>query len=279
MARDDSGAGCEVQSGVAATAETRADGGFDFTLPPPDSAGFTVYFATADHLGVRYFGPPLHSGDSPGAYRIAVYDTVEVAAPPSAIRLASRDVVLLPQSDGGWEVNEIVQLVNDEQHTFVAPLGTPTWEFRIPAEAEAFEVGEGETPNSEVVRMGERVLLTAPVVPGARELFLRYRVPAGRKPLAYALPQAAENFTLFVRQPAPTVAVQGLAVHDTVSSDGEQFLRYAGRELAAGTTVQIESRGPRPSPVKPVHAAIAMVVVVLAGGAWAAARGRPPATA
>jgi hypothetical protein len=262
-------------AGVSATATTRADGGFDFTVPPPDSAGFTVYFATADYLGVRYFGPPLHPTDASAAYRIEVFDTVEVSEAPSAVRLVSRDIVLMPQGDGGWEINEIVQLVNPEKHTFVAPFGVPTWEFRIPAEADAFEVGEGETADREVIRMGERVLLTAPVVPGARELFLRYRVPASRKPLEYALTQPAESFTVFVRQPAPIVAVQGLATSDSVSADGERFLRYSGSELAAGTTVRIESRGPKPAPVKPVHAAIAMVALVLAGGSFAAARRRP----
>ena len=32
---------------------------FPSTLPPADTAGFTVFFATAEYQGVRYFGPPL----------------------------------------------------------------------------------------------------------------------------------------------------------------------------------------------------------------------------
>ena len=51
-------------AGAVSASRSGPGGAFSFTLPPADTAGFTVFFATAEYQGVRYFGPPLHSGDS-----------------------------------------------------------------------------------------------------------------------------------------------------------------------------------------------------------------------
>ncbi|HEX8673593.1 MAG TPA: hypothetical protein VF710_16985, partial [Longimicrobium sp.] len=51
-------------------------GAFTIPLPPvQDSAGFTVFFATAIANGVRYFGPVVHGGAGDRNYESQVYDT------------------------------------------------------------------------------------------------------------------------------------------------------------------------------------------------------------
>lgn len=257
-------------AGVAGRTVTRAQGEFSFPLPPADTGGFTVFFATADFLGVRYFGAPLHPGDSADGYTIAVYDTISVGHAGVAPRLARRDVVLLPERNGGWEVNEIVRLENPADRTLVSADGMPTWEMRIPAEAIDFQFGEGAVAEDEMVRMGERLMLLVPLNPGPRELFLRYRIPGGGRELRIPVSTATGTLQLYVRQPAPALTVDGLAAIEPIRTASEEFASYQGTDLAGDTEVRLTWARVGP-PVEPTRAALAITGVLLLLGsvvAW-----------
>ncbi|HEX6068856.1 MAG TPA: hypothetical protein VFZ18_03515, partial [Longimicrobiaceae bacterium] len=163
------------ESGPLGQQVSGADGSFRFALPPTDTADFEVFFATAEYATVRYFGEPIHRGAAVVDYAVEVYDTA--SALPGAIRVARRDVVLLPEAQGGWEANEIIRLHNGADRTLVSAGGMPTWEMMLPPGITDFQAGEGDLTAAEVSRMGDRVLVLAPLIPGDRELFLRYRIP------------------------------------------------------------------------------------------------------
>jgi hypothetical protein len=256
-------------AGVVGRTVTDPQGEFSFRLPAIDTADFHVFFATAGYLGVRYFGAPLHPGDSGADYSVTVYDTVSAGTPGIPLRVSRRDVVLLPQQDGGWEVNEIVRLENYGFKTLVSADGRPTWEFRIPPRATGFEVGEGELAASDLVRMDDRVLLLVPIVPGVRDVFVRYRVPGGEAqfPLPVDAPTALLN--LYVQQPAPAVRVDGLSAESPIQAEGVEFARYTAAELPAAAPVVISWRSTSP-PLNPAHAALAVIGVFLLLGAIAA---------
>src|SRR5690606_22750886 len=92
------------QSGAWATSRSAADGSFGFPLVPDSSASFTVFLVTADYLGVRYFGPPVHVADPlPTRYEVVVHDTA--FSIPEPVRAPVRNLVLAPGADGSWEVN------------------------------------------------------------------------------------------------------------------------------------------------------------------------------
>lgn len=260
-------------AGSVATRTTAADGGFSFRPPPSDSTGFTVLFATAEYQGVRYFGPPIHPGDSPEGYAVEVFDTVFVSAPSDRVRLMSRAMILLPGTDGGWEVDEIVRIENPEEVTFISPPGMPTWELRIPDGVTAFQVGEGQFSADEVRRMGNRVLVTAPLTPGAREMLIRYRLPGDEAGFAVPIARATGSLDLFIRQPSPAVNVSGLAPADTITEQGERFLRFTGTELRPGAEVKVGWQGGGSPPVDPVHASVVLILLLLGSGAWFAVRG------
>jgi hypothetical protein len=258
-------------SGVRAIARTGTDGSFDFSLPAADTAGFTVYFVTADHRTVRYFGAPVHPGDSPEDYVVEVRDTTSAA--DGAVRMARRDLVLVPHVDGGWEINEVVRLRNTGSRTIVSRGGMPTWSMAIPAGVQEFEAGAGDLPTEQIQRMGDRVLLVAPIVPGDREIFLRYRIPGGRA-AELATGSAMDSMNLFVQQPAPRVTVSGMRPVEVVTVEGRRYLQLTGSALAADRALRMEWERYAP-PVDPVLAGVGAAVLLVLVGAGAAVRNRP----
>ena len=259
----------EGASGVVAQNTTDAAGDFFFSLPAADSGSFNVYFTTTDFHTVRYFGRAVHPADEIGDYRLEVFDTASVL--PEPIRLSRRDMVLVPQPGGGWEVDEIVRLHNPNRRTLVSAGASPSWDLRIPAGVEAFEVGEGEIPADQVQRMENRILLMMPVTPGDRELFIRYRIPASMDDAELPLSIPVDTFNLFVRQPSPRIGVVGMASTSMVNVGEERFLRYAATGLAPGSQIDLEWESVAP-PLDPVVAAVGLTVVLLAIGAFVAAR-------
>jgi hypothetical protein len=258
-------------SGPVATATSAADGEFRFVLPPADT-GFAVFFTTVDYLSVRYFGPPVHRDEAATDYRVAVYDTT--SSLPGAVRTARRDLVLLPQTDGSWEVDEILRVRNSADRTLVPHPGTPAWAFQLPTGAVDFETGEGDVAADQLRLVGDRVFLVTSVTPGDREVVVRYRLPAGVDASSIALEDGADTMNLFIRQPAPAFTAAPLIARPPVTVEGESFLQFSGTALKPGTTLALRWKAPAKLPVSPVVAGIGAALILLALGTAAAIRNR-----
>lgn len=271
-------------SGLLARGVSGADGRFTFAVPPADTGGFTVFFATAMVDGVRYFGPALHPGDPGTGYQVVAYDTTSSAAAVDSVRVARRDVILVAGQRGGWEVAEVVRVENPLGRTVVGVGGKPVFGLPIPPGATDFQTDDptlsesaGERPR-DLVLMGGRVLATVPLTPGGRDFFFRYRLPPGTGTLALPLSGRTDTLALYVRQPAPGVSVQGLPAGEPFQAEGEQFLRYTGTALPADARIAVRWRGHGGAPVDPRLAAGVVTALVLAAGAWFALRRRAPAS-
>lgn len=251
---------------------TGAGGEFSFPLPPAGGPGFVVLFATADFQGVRYFGGPLHSSEATAGYTVEVFDTLHATTATAGVRVARRDVILLPEEDGSAEVNEIVQLHNPRGRTVVAAPGESLWTLRLPKGVGAFEVGEGRIAPEAVRRVGERIFLTGSLVPGTHELFLRYRLPRGAARTALPLAPGTDTVNLFVRQPSAEVRVAGLPAPAVVRADRESFLRFTGAGLGGKPELVMEWERGTPPPVDPRAAAAGVTGLLLVAGAVLAAR-------
>lgn len=264
------------ESGALASTVSAADGSFTFELPSPDTTRFEVYFVTAQHLAVRYFGPAVHGAPMPEGYRLAVYDTA--TALPGAVRVARRDVVLIPEPQGGWEANEIIRLSNDADRTLVSDGGMPTWELRLPPGATDFQAGEGELTASEFVQMGDRVMLVSALVPGEREIFMRYRVPAELASTALAIGTPTDTLHVFLGQPSPAMEIAGLETTNVVEVQGERFVQYGTTGLAEGSEIALSWAPPQTPPLPPEYAGVLAAALVLLGGTVVAlrTRGRSP---
>ena len=254
-------------SGVIGSTTTDASGGFTFELPPPARGSFTVFFATAEHRSVRYFGEPVHPGDNPDSYLVELRDTTSAG---DALRISRRDIVLIPHADGGWEVNEVVRLMNTGTRTVVSAGGMPTWEMGLPAGAGEFEAGAGDLPTDQVRRMGDRMLLLAPVLPGEREIFLRYRMPpAGSADLPVGTAMDSINF--FVQQPAPGLTIAGVRPVDMITVEGQRFVQMSAAGLAADSVLRMRWKGGS-APIDPVWAGVGASLLFVLVGAGAAVR-------
>lgn len=266
-------------AGPAGSATSGPDGAFRIERPAPDSGSFNVIFATAEFRGVRYFGPPIHGDSAASGYTVEVFDTTSVTD-ASPVRIRRRDVILLPEEQGGWEVNEIVQIENPGTLTLLSR-GRTTAELRIPAAAGEFEVGQGELTPDDVVRKDDRVLVVGPLTPGTRDLLIRYRVPTGASSIAYPAATPTDSFQIIVREPAPELQVAGATGPVGVDVDGDLFLRYVVADPAKD--LEIRWDGGAGPPMNPIHAAAGLTGLILLGGAGAAARrrshpgGPPPA--
>jgi hypothetical protein len=258
-------------SGAVAAAMSGAAGVFEFMLPAPDTAGFTVYFATAEHLGVRYFGAPVHPGDTVPGYAVVVYDTA--TAVPGAVRLARRDLVLVPHPDGGWEVNEVIRISNPTDRTLVPPPGIPGWGMRLPPSAEGFQTGGEETPADQVRLVGDIVSLTASLPPGERDLLFRYRLPGGEPVAPLNAGVSVDSMNVFVQQPSARLTISGMRPTDMITARGERFLQLSATNLAADAELRLEWEADR-APFGAVPAGLGAAALVLALGLAAAVRNR-----
>ena len=253
-------------SGPVGEARTDAGGRFRFALPAADTTAFEVFFATAEYQTVRYFGSPIHGGAPAADYAIAVFDTAH--ALPGAIRVARRDIVLIPEPQGGWEANEIIRLANDGDRTLVAEPGMPTWETTLPEGITDFQAGEGEFTAAEIGRMGDRLLWLAPLIPGETQMMLRYRIAEGLEEAILPVAMRTDTFNVFVGQPSLPIEVAGLTSTQVVNVQGEQFVQYGRTDLASGEAVGLTWDAPLGAPVSPEVAGVVAAALVLAAGSW-----------
>ncbi len=262
-------------SGQVAITVTDANGGFSFDRADPSEADFAFYFATAEHQSVTFFGPILRVDERPDRYVIEVYDTA--ASLPEPIRVAARHMVLIPENTGSWEVNEILRIQNPTNLALVSPDESAAWSFGIPEGATDFEVGPGDVLPHELVLMENRVLHITPIVPGTREVLIRYRLPADARTGLVPITEPTDSFHLYVRQPAHLTAVTGLQSQRMVDIEDEQYLQYSATNLADGSTIELRWSRPGP-PLDPVLVAVGLSVAVLAAAAVVAFRNRLPAS-
>jgi hypothetical protein len=261
-------------SGEVAFTSTGADGNFRFPLDRVEGAAFTVFFVTAEFQSVRYFGPPLHPDAPRDEYVVQVFDTASTLPEPP--RVVRRDIVMIPEAAGSWEVNEIVTISNPTRVALVSPAGTPTWELRIPEAATDFQAGEGDILPHEISFMGNRVMLLTPLIPGERDLFIRYRLPASPAGSRVPIEEPTDTFNLYVRQPSHLTSVVGLETTRMIQAEGEQFLQYGGLDLPPGSGVALQWTRTAP-PVDPIVAAVSVTVLLLAIGLAMAWRNRADA--
>jgi hypothetical protein len=266
-------------AGVVAETVTGPGGAFRVDVPPADTGTFSVFFATALADGVRYFGPAVHPGDSAEGYRVVVYDTTSAAGTADSLRVSRRDVFLMPGTRGGWEVAEMVRVLNPSGRTLVAREGAPVFGMDVPEGITDFEAGEAGTADgtpagsAEVVLMGGRVLATVPITPGERDFFFRYRLASGKRSMALPVDRATDTLLMYVRQPGPQVHVEGLGEGRLMEAGGERFVRFSGTDLPAAAAVSMRWRNTAESPLDPrLVAGLLVGLILLGGGAFALRR-------
>ncbi len=251
---------------------TDAQGRFRFRFLADTSA---IYLVSARHAGIVYFGPPVHTNPvlPDTAITLVVADTSSVAP----ISLEARHIVVsAPATDGTRSVVEVVLLHNGGPLTRVGrDSASAVWGEEIPHVAVGLTAGEGDLAPEAIGRLGDSVVVSAPISTGEKQIVMQYTIPAGVPRLDYHFGEPAALVNLMIEERGATVA-GGLAQQaDTERIEGRPFRRWEGRVPAGGT---VTVRLPAPRRVG-YWALVALVGAVLLGLALAAARAFAPGSA
>ncbi|MGI9626398.1 MAG: hypothetical protein ACR2QM_06150 [Longimicrobiales bacterium] len=256
----------------------RPDGRFTIDLPPVDDEARSaqVLFASIRHEGILYFGAPINTAAvADSAYVIQAYPSFPVA-PGTMVPVRIRNL-FVEVTDSGWVVTDLYELSNIASSTLVAPPGGSSWSHRLPTGATDFSVGQSDLPEDEV-RFDEGVLATTVPIPPDESVFvIRYRVTEDA--LVIPSDSPTESFELLIREPAPEVAVTGLARMDQVDVDGTTYRRFAGNGLPPTVVRVAPGQLWTPAGAIPWLGAILAIILALIGAKVATKRGGSRTTA
>jgi hypothetical protein len=262
--------GPETQGPIdSARADTR--GGFRFDVKPDTSA---FYLVSSRRSGIEYFSVPIRV-DSRRAGRkmkVVVYDTSSNVP----VTLEARHLVVTsPTQDGSRSVLDLIVLRNRTQLTRVAPDSLrPSWSTRLPAGTTGLELGESDISSEAVTRLGDSLLVLAPLAPGEKQLTVEYLVRPGRTTLEFPMEQTAGRVNILAEERDLRVIEANFALVDSQVIRGRAFHRWTGLVSASGV-VRVElPRGSRGlSWLLPTL--VLALALGLAGGAWFLVRRQP----
>ncbi|MGB0542731.1 MAG: hypothetical protein ACPGPI_03375 [Longimicrobiales bacterium] len=209
----------------------RADGSFRFTLPrDPDPLLSEIFFASVRHDGVLYFGPMITTAAQlDSSYQVNVYDTLLAPSEGLPVPLQSRSVFIEPDSTD-WRVTDLFELRNDQARTIVARSGGYTWRHPMPAGIREVEVGEGELAADAAQYLNGELVARAALPPGGRLFVVRYRIDSPF--MSFPVQPGTERLDVLVREPAPTLAIDGLEFMERQEFEaGSTYRRFAGANL------------------------------------------------
>ena len=160
-------------------------------------------------------------------------------------------------------MTDLFQLRNDELRTIVARSGGATWRYPLPAEALDVEAGEGELDVGAAAYEDGALVVRAALPPGERLFFVRYRVPVPTLDIPNR--GSTEAFDVLIREPAPPLEVDGLALTDRVELEaGSTYLRYSAADVAAPFVRIVEGEDDGHPPV--AWAAVILTLILTASG-------------
>ncbi len=244
---------------------SRADGSFRFDFIPDTTA---VYILSASYAGVQYFSSPVHTNpERPDtAISIVVSDTSTTAR----IEVVSRHVVVgAPRADGTRQVIDLVGLENPGWLTRVpGHAQRPTWSTPLSDVVIGFDVGASDfSPEAVFFRDGQ-VEVLGPIAPGAKELLLRYLIPARTGNLVFAFADTAREFSLLIEDTGPRVTGPMLEAPEPEVISGRAFRTWRGRPTPADT-IAIAFPGAVPRSTAPLLVALVGVMgLALIVTAW-----------
>lgn len=260
--------------GPVDSAPSGAGGRFAFRIARPDTGA--MYVVSSKYAGIGYFSAPVSTQerDSARAIVLVVYDTASAGAP---LVVTVRHVVISAPdpSDGSRDVLDIAEVGNPGPTTLVPRgAGATTWWMRLPRGVESFRVGQGDVPSSAVRQAGDSVLVEAPFPPGEKQVVVTYVAPKDLGTLRVPLDQPTERLELLVEDSLATATGPALVTADPLVIQGRSFRRFSSAHLDPGATVIVTFRA-RGNGRRLEWVAIALTALVLAGGAYLAARRRP----
>jgi len=225
-------------------ATTNAQGAYRFDGVPTGSAWAGV--VAVEYAGVEYEGSPVDlSGGTDLASDITIYDTT---TDDKALRI-DRSHLIVEMGVGQLEVTELVVLNNTGDRTYigsqeVVPNRRATARVPLPPGASDVSFASEELANV-MVRTGEGLVDTRPIIPGQQQYVLSYALPCEgstynlTKPIAYA----TTAIDVLVDVPGAEVSAPNLERLGVRQAEGRSYQHLGGQSLPRGTDLTIRFTG------------------------------------
>lgn len=275
----------EITGGAASKQSTNESGRAEFTGLAPGTR--VTAFTVVDGQRIESQEIVLPAA---GGIRVML-----VAADPDAAKREAEDrrlaqmpaqrgiVVLGEQSRFVFELGEeglnifnIFQVLNTARTP--VDTGAPVV-FTLPAEALHASLLEGSTPLAKL--SGNRVTLNGPFPPGVTLLQFAYTMPisGGTMSIRQVLPVQLAQVTVVAQKVGDMrLSSSQIAQQRDMTSEGQTFILGQGPSIAAGSPVEFAFSGLPHVSTWPRNTALALVVTILALGAFTSLRARGTVT-
>ena len=228
----------------------------EFTLPP--------------NAGIRIM---LVASDPAAAAR--TQDDQQLAAGPAKsgiVVLGEQSRLVIELGDGGLSVFNIFEIQNTAR-TPVQPVVPIV--FPVPAGSTQLAMLDGSSPLA--VAAGDRVNVSGPFPPGVTSIQFAYTMPysGGSISITQRVPAGLAGVSVAAQKVgAMTMTSPQLTQQRDMTADGQTYMVGQGPPLAAGSDITLAFTGLPHAPVWPRNTAVALAVLILLAGAFAAVQGR-----
>ncbi len=265
-------AGQEVEllvDGKSRTAKTDQGGHAQFQAIPPGSSLKAVVTLDNERIESQPFTMP-----EKGGVRLVLAGGGGASRP--AVPAVAGSVVF------GGETRVVVEFDDDSLNVFylfdvmnngTAPVNPATpIVLDLPPDAISPTVLEGSSPQAQV--KGTRVTIAGPFNPGRTSAQIAYQLgPAdgGARTIVQRFPAALDMVSVAVQQPGGVqMSSAAIAQQQQVMADGKPYLVGNGPALPAGRPLAIDLTGLPHHETWPRTVAVALALLILAAGLWAA---------
>ena len=267
------------RSGPIDSMRTGRDGRYAFRYQPTGSED-ALYFVSASHDGIAYFGSPLRAAAVSGDDAIVtVFDTTSA---PVRLRVNGRHLIVSASDVAERRsIVEVFELSNDTTVTRVGGRGdSATFRVPLPAGARDFEAGrQGDISPDAIAYRNGAAEVYAPFAPGIKQLSFSYTLPREAFPLSIPTGAATELVEVLLEDSTGSVSGARLARQGPVNSSGRTFIRWLGEDVPANSVVQVSFPTVPTRPRVPQYAVVAAAIaaVLLFGLRMVASRRVAPA--
>ncbi|HVJ27289.1 MAG TPA: hypothetical protein VM493_07080 [Vicinamibacterales bacterium] len=237
----------------------------EFTLPP--NAGIRIMLVAAE-------GAAAGIQEAPAAAPRTQEDQQLAAGPAKSgiVVLGEQSRLVIELGDGGLSVFNIFEIQNTAR-TPVQPVVPIV--FPVPAGSTQLAMLDGSSPLA--VAAGDRVNVSGPFPPGVTSIQFAYTMPysGGSTSITQRVPAGLAGVSVAAQKVgAMTMTSPQLTQQRVMTADGQTYMVGQGPPIAAGSDITLAFTGLPHAPVWPRNTAVALAVLILLAGTFAAVQGR-----
>jgi hypothetical protein len=249
-----------LPAGAQVKASTTVDGARlesqEFAVPATGGVRLMLVGALPSGAGGTPAGPPNAASQGP--------------AQLGTIALGDQTRFVFEMGDEALTGFYILQIVNASSGP-VQP--AVMFSMELPKDAQGVSLMQGSSPQASVA--GRKVNVAGPFPPGQTQVQVAFSLPytGSSVRLDQEMPVALSQVTLLVEKVGDMrMESSQLSSHRDIRAENDIYMLGQGPGLSAGRTLTATIAGLPHAPLWPRNVALALAVVVLAAGAWAAFR-------